>query len=86
MSTRLKTRSDYHDVFNSHSGGLLGVAHWVKPLLWFTLGLMLGMLYNKKDLHSCYNMLAAAESQKHSMVASAAVSQKVVKRDLAARA
>lgn len=82
MSTR--TRSDYHDLFNVHSTELSGISRWIKPLLWLALGLTLGMLYNKKDLHSCYNMLAAAEYQK-STVASTKINQKNVKQDLTMR-
>lgn len=84
LSTRLKTRSDYHDGFSPQSVGLSGIGRWFKPLLWLSVGLMLGMLYNKKDLHSCYNLLAAAENQKQPVVAKS--DQKIVKHDLAVRA
>jgi len=70
MTTRLKTRTDYHDVFNSdHSGQAIGIYSWLKPLFWLVIGAVLGMSYNKKAVDSCYDLLAFSEAEKTTVVA-----------------
>jgi hypothetical protein len=43
----------------------------MKPFFWLALGIVLGMAYNKKDLHACYNLLAEAETVQKTTVADA---------------
>lgn len=71
MSTRLKTRSDYH-VFDTDPEGFQGfninMNSWLKPLFWIVVGAILGMSYNKKAVDSCYDLLAFSEAEKTTTV------------------
>lgn len=43
-----KTRSDYHDLQDTHPISVFHYAHWLKPVLLVSVGFILGMMYNKQ--------------------------------------
>lgn len=63
MSTRIKTRSDYHDLSISDASGFQGLGRFVGPFFWLILGIAIGMFYNQKrvEIQAKHAMLATAE-------------------------
>jgi hypothetical protein len=47
MNPALRTRSDYHTFYTSYAAPVSLRGNWIKPLLWLTIGFMIGMVCSR---------------------------------------